>query len=308
MPAANKAKFAEATPSQDNRTVSDPKFPADLSSSTSNSTPEQTPSGIAAAAREYPRLSLLLSCLAFLVSIIAWAWPFFGWPTPGQTEVRTSTARQYFQALHSATAAPDGTESSSVGMALAHSSPGSPAEQYALVLQVSWSANPSAPQDSDNMKFDYQPGLVRGCPDLNKEAGCIKYENLRFDEDNRLKDFTTGGIPISQATFAAAEEARSSGSLSTRFLGGIQNVSGKYFGFTLEVRNNGKAPISIERNATYLDVDSKRHEVSIVGHTQLEVAQPTLLYVLAPARHGGWVGFDTVSGTEEPIRHWVKVP
>ncbi|MBP3042881.1 hypothetical protein KKR91_07660 [Arthrobacter jiangjiafuii] len=250
-----------------------------------------------------------ISIVALVLSGLDWAYPFFGLTTPGDKKANESAASSYFHAAYSDSSAPEGTPDSGVSKALTHASPGSPAEQFILILQGMWSAYPAREVEysDDSYNIDANSERVNLCATDNS-SNCLTYANFNFDEYHRLIDFTVNGIPVSQIVTPASNEDQLVGPLKVKFLGGHKLAYADSYRFSVEVTNNSDADLSIKPAATYVGNQDDKQDVNMVGHTQLLVGQSTRLYVAANGQKGGQLKISIEKSGSDPAIHTIRIP
>ncbi|WP_417215356.1 hypothetical protein [Arthrobacter sp.] len=215
----------------------------------------------------------------------------------------------YFKAVNVQTSAPDGLPASSASMALAYSAPGSPAESYARAWKEMWTAYSEAPT-SDQPEFHYHrfSNIMNVCQGPEEAGACLQYANLRFDEEQRIQDFTIQGLPVAQLTFLESEKPTTVGQLSVTYLGGVQSPFGGSYKFAVRLRNNGKEPIVISDDLKFRTDANEDLDLGVEGRLKLQVAQPSTLFAYTEGNHGGWVSMNVAEGGGEPTLLWFQVP
>lgn len=238
---------------------------------------------------------------------MAWAWPFFGWPTAGDAQANQQAARQYFLAVSIQTSPPDRTAESGIGMALAYAAPDSPAAGLATVLQTMWAAAYPSTLNSVGMSTGDLSELPDGFQ-FCKEGKCHKYGNLRFDKEHRLEDFTTDGIPIAQNTFLGSNTKVSDDVLQERFLGGLQLADGNYYRFVVEIRNNSTMDLDIDPISDFQDDSGQGWNSPLYGRLHLKPGQASQIVTFANCRHGGLLSVTTHANGGPDQKHTLEIP
>ncbi|WP_458116984.1 hypothetical protein [Arthrobacter sp. D2-10] len=226
--------------------------------------------------------------LALVISIIGWAWPFFGLPTPGEASAKSNSARQYFEAVTNSSEAPDAKFAPRITMALAYASPESPAAQYATIRQNIHMANQSVSLDVEEGSVANINGGFEVC---EATGPCSEARNLIFDEENRLEDFTLSGIPVASMMLQSEVTPPSEEALQITFKGGLL---GDELHFALEVYNRSRAVTLVLEEFVYRDASAEVQFPEVVGLSAIETGQRASLNVRAKGGKRGILTFTWV--------------
>lgn len=247
-----------------------------------------------------------VASVALMISVVSWLWPFFGWPTYGQYSSQKNAAYQYFVAIGTVPASPNGGRALAAARALSYSAPDSPAATMAQVIDNMWSAYDKVPVDDSPSEIYKTRDGFNNCSDKSRIETCIVYTNLQFDSNYRLQDYTQDGVPVSALTIPPRTAENSDGDIITVFLGGYITTFKDNFKFAFEVYNNSGSTLEINRaDAYYQDSKNGSTKTALVGPESIASGQAARFYTSIDAKEGGWLLFYATPEGGAPVQHWI---
>lgn len=228
-----------------------------------------------------------------------------GWLFPWQAGERETVALAYVRGIH-------GSSMREVQKALVHVSDGSPAQEYAQILQRQWRGYEMTGETGSLPKqtISAKNGEISAC---DPEATCRVYSRFVFDDDNLIRSYVIDGDPLAARMMLAEQSAGVEDFVAVTFMGALiyPYPDGETMQMVLKIENRQTGGMDVLKGDwSYVDSQNRPLPVEVSARDRFEQGQRAFVFVRTSAGPGGWLhmSFDRdIPDTPEPEDLWLQV-